>query len=56
MKREKDAGRDPGSKVNRIQGGRAFQIEGPMVEEALFWAIVVLTRRIMVIQNDVHKL
>jgi len=46
--REKDAGIDPESKVNRRTGGRAFQREGPMVPKDLVWAIVVLTCRIKI--------
>jgi len=39
------ARRDPEDKVNRRDGGRAFQRQGPIVAKDLDWAIVILTRQ-----------
>jgi len=37
LRRERDAERDPDSKVKRIEEGRALQREGPMVAKDLVW-------------------
>jgi len=44
FEKERDAERDPDSKVKRREEGQAFQREGPMVAKDLVWAMVVLTR------------
>ena len=44
MRRQRDAERDPDSKVKRTEEGRAFQREDPMMAKDLVWAMVTLTR------------
>jgi len=45
LRRERDAERDPDSKVERREEGRAFQRDDPMGAKDLVWVMVVLTRR-----------
>jgi len=44
LRKDRDAERDPDSKVKRREEGRAFQREGPMVAKDLVLVIAVLTR------------
>jgi len=44
LRRERDAERDPDSKVKQREDGRAIQREGQMVAKSLVGVMVVLTR------------
>jgi len=41
LERERDAEKDPDSKVKRRTEGRAFQREDPMVAKDVVWATVM---------------